>query len=168
MFLGCCICGKMTEISKANKKYIIESEEFTCSLNCVKGWIKSNDKYDSVGKVASEMLHNVYAYPRHSGSIRYRSEYENRVAYFVSNILDITFGYEMHGFNLSTGTYTPDFWLRDFNVFFEVKGIITVGWRKKLKRFREEYPEVKLLFIPWILKDKFYNLPNLCGLRDVR
>ena len=74
-------------------------------------------------------------------------------------IAKVTYGYETFGCILSVGTYTPDFYVVEAKAFIEVKGVIGIGFRKKLKRFREEYPELKLLFVPWIIKDYFYKMP---------
>lgn len=158
MFLECCICGSQTEISKKDKKYIIESEEFTCSLECIKEWVlrNCNHKFDPYKE--AELISTVFMCQGESNKISYKSEYERYFAFYISNIIRMSFGYEVFGFKLSTGTYTPDFWLTA-NVFIEVKGLIGTGFRNKLKRFREEYPEVKLLVIPWVLKDNFYRLP---------
>lgn len=149
----------MTEIFKADKKYIIESEEFICSLECIKQWMYRNNHVVTSELATAKRNNYRYIYPFTSDSIAYRSEYERKFAFFLSKILHYSFGYEMFGFDLSTGTYTPDFWVSDHNVCIEIKGIIGIGFRKKLERFRKEYSQIKLLLVPWIIKDHFYKLP---------
>ena len=160
MFLECCICKKRIEVAKKDRKYIILSEEFTCSVQCFRDWINHNSNFNSGISSAQTRLHNMFVYPGECcQKVRYRSGYEERVAFVLSHIMAVTYAYEMLGFRLLAGTYTPDFWVYTQNVFIEVKGAIHTGFRTKLKRFRQEYPEVKLLFVPWIVKDQFYRLP---------
>jgi len=52
-------------------------------------------------------------------------------------------------------TYTPDFYLTDHDSFVEVKG----GWggssKTKYRRFIAEYPDVRILLLPWSLNEEF-------------
>ena len=158
MFLECNICKKPFEISLQNKKYIIQGEEFVCSPLCIGKWIIKNKnclcseplKYR---KLDYNLIHDGCGFD----VIKYRSEYERGVAIFLYWSMFLPFGYEIYGFKLSVGTYTPDFWVTG-NVFLEVKGAMSIGWKLKLKRFRKEYPKIKLLVIPWVLHKQFYSL----------
>lgn len=156
----------MTEISKRDKKYIIESEEFTCSPKCIGEWIEGAIKYrcknsksiDESFATMHKMSGTVIRSSREAVTFSYRSAYEQAFAIYLGCIANYTYGYETFGCNLSVGTYTPDFYLVEAKAFVEIKGIIGIGFRKKLKRFREEYPDVKLLFVPWVLKEGFCKL----------
>lgn len=51
----------------------------------------------------------------------FRSRIEARWAVFFDH-LHLQWEYEKEGFELQSGRYLPDFWLRDLNAWFEVKG----------------------------------------------
>jgi len=156
MFLECCICQNRVEITRENKKYIIQEEEFCCSGTCVHGWIKRNSDGVTMHReypIVSRVLRSHMDDP---DSVLYKSDYEKAFAFFLSKIVNMKFIYEGFGFKLSTGTYTPDFWLWD-NMFVEVKGQIALGFRQKLKRFRQGNPRIRLLLVPWVIKDDFYK-----------
>ena len=52
---------------------------------------------------------------------RFRSRLEARWAVFFDH-LGIKYEYEKEGFELPSGRYLPDFWLPQYNAWFEVKG----------------------------------------------
>lgn len=54
------------------------------------------------------------------GGVRYRSRTEARWA-VLFDLAGIDFQYEPEGFKLESGFYVPDFWLRPWNCYFEVK-----------------------------------------------
>jgi hypothetical protein len=92
----------------------------------------------------------VYSPKLHMG---FRSGYEKSVAeWFYDN--EISFEYEPYTFLLGTDTasYTPDFFLPDFQVLVEVKGI----WqrRNKVQKFRELY-SLPLIVATWNIRKSF-------------
>jgi hypothetical protein len=54
------------------------------------------------------------------GGYRFRSRLEARYAVFFDR-LEIKYNFEHQGFQLNSGLYLPDFWLPDFDMFFEIK-----------------------------------------------
>jgi hypothetical protein len=54
------------------------------------------------------------------GGITYRSRTEARWA-ALFNLAEIDFQYEPEGYDLHSGRYVPDFWMRPWGCFFEVK-----------------------------------------------
>lgn len=66
-------------------------------------------------------MNDRYGKPTVFNGIEYRSATEARWAVFF-NCLGVDFQYEPKAFSLSTGVgYLPDFYVEDFNAFFEVK-----------------------------------------------
>jgi len=63
---------------------------------------------------------------------------------------NIAFSYEAFSFQVDTKTHTPDFYLSDHGLFFEGKGVWSVGGRAKFRRFRELYPNISILIIPYL------------------
>lgn len=151
----CCVCGSRTFILSKDHRYLIASEDFMCSKKCLAEYILNG--VSTFTDIPGERLHNRYIYRGCSDSIAYRSEYERLFAGFLSNYIGIPYGYEMFGFMLKSGTYTPDFYVKDTNIFIEVKGVIGVGFRKKLREFKELYKNIMLVFVPWILHEEFYG-----------
>jgi hypothetical protein len=77
---------------------------------------------------------------------RFRSRLEARWAVFF-DALGVDYEYEPEGFELSCGRYLPDFFLKDFDVYVEVKPfrkdvVHHVGdgnkWERKCEAFRDE------------------------------
>jgi DNA-directed RNA polymerase subunit RPC12/RpoP len=72
-----------------------------------------------------------------------RSTWETNFAKFLS-LSGINWEYEKHRFNLGECTYTPDFYLPEFDCYIEIKG----WWRdESLKRFNlfiKKYKDIKI------------------------
>lgn len=78
---------------------------------------------------------------------RFRSRLEARWAVFFDE-LGIEYEYEPEGFELSSGCYLPDFFLRDFQIFVEIKPSVPEHipeWKEKCGRFRRETGHAILL-----------------------
>lgn len=45
--------------------------------------------------------------------------------------------YEKHVFSVDTGKYIPDFWIKDFGCFWEVKGYFRPDAKLKVESFRQ-------------------------------
>jgi len=137
-------------------------DDFVCSPQCVIRWAVKY--FNSIDIKSVKGVHKLNAYSNFSK----RSQYENRVAQFL-NMNNINWEYEEYGFYLNAKiglgsistdsskclTYTPDFYLPEYNCFLEVKGVWMVGQKKKMRLFREQYPNVKLLVVSWLLYNKF-------------
>jgi len=78
---------------------------------------------------------------------RFRSTWEEAFARHLDE-RELDWAYESHTWMLSDGTvYTPDFWVSEWNVFVEVKGMMTAFARTKIESFRQEYPWLKLIVL---------------------
>jgi hypothetical protein len=73
-----------------------------------------------------------------------RSSYEVRTAKAL-DALEIKWEYEPRRFWFGTFTYTPDFFLPDDGVYWEVKGWFHHHGKAKVEAFRAKYPEVPLV-----------------------
>lgn len=166
----CAACFNAIQISFKQRKYIDIKDDFICSPQCIIRWImKYSGPYTLRNKLG---VYKLNAYSTFSP----RSNYENTVAQFL-NTNNIQWEYEEYGFylnaNMTQGsistlssnclTYTPDFYLPEHNCFLEVKGIWQVGQKKKMRLFRKQYPNVKLLVISWLLYNKFNKYINALG-----
>jgi hypothetical protein len=75
-----------------------------------------------------------------------RSTWE--VAY--ANYLDknkIKWLYEPKTFDLGNSTYTPDFYLPETDTYIEIKGFITVEFKRKYRIFKKKFKTIKLRVI---------------------
>ena len=84
----------------------------------------------------------------HGKKIKYkniymRSSWEVGFAKWL-DAFDINWQYESKTFNLGNYTYTPDFYLPDFNYYIEIKGWLTNISKIKLNLFKKQYPDIKL------------------------
>lgn len=78
---------------------------------------------------------------------RCRSSWEVNFARTL-RYLNINYEYESRTFNLNKGdSYTPDFYLKDFDLYIEVKGYMTNKFKEKFIRFKKEYSKVNILVI---------------------
>lgn len=83
-----------------------------------------------------------------------RSTYETRVAEVITKI-GITWLYESKYFKLDgLGTYHPDFYLPEYNIWLEIKGYVRKEARDKLTQFFIQYPNetLKILYIEDIIQ----------------
>ena len=99
------------------------------------------------GKPAPHIKRIVFEHPD-GERILMRSSYEIRVAELLTT-LNIKWDYEPIAFPLNgTGTtYRPDFYLPDYNMWWEVKGWMRPASRDKLRQFFIQYPNEELRII---------------------
>jgi hypothetical protein len=69
----------------------------------------------------------------------------------------ISWRYEPRRFRLSIGTYTPDFYLPEFDVWLEIKGYLRPGEREKHEAFREETGKTLVLVMQTELESMKYE-----------
>ena len=69
-----------------------------------------------------------------------KSSWEYIFAYWL-DLSHIKWQYELNRFKLNNTTYTPDFYLPEFNLYIEIK-----GWQRRNKylKFRKQYPELDI------------------------
>jgi hypothetical protein len=79
---------------------------------------------------------------------RYKSRFEFDFATYLENN-NIEFEYEQHKFTYvpKQRTYTPDFYLPEFDMFIETKGQFVGSDRTKHKLIAEQYPDLDLRFV---------------------
>lgn len=69
----------------------------------------------------------------------------------------IAWQYEPRRFRLSIGTYTPDFYLPEFDIWVEVKGYLRPGEQKKMDAFRRETGKTLVLVMQTELESMRYD-----------
>lgn len=85
----------------------------------------------------------------HYKGIWMRSTWEIKYAKYLDK-LGVKWQYESKRFNLGNLTYLPDFYLPEKNLYVEIKGYMSPGAYKRIKKFIKQFPEEKLI----ILKEK--------------
>jgi hypothetical protein len=73
------------------------------------------------------------------GKVWLRSKYEIAYAKYLDS-QNILWMYEEFTFDLGNTTYTPDFYLPEFEKFVEIKGYISPKSQEKINLFLEQYP----------------------------
>src|SRR5262252_831572 len=87
-----------------------------------------------------------------------RSSWEVAFAERLS-ALGYTWVYERQTFSLGDCNYTPDFYVKELDSYFEVKGWLRADAEEKITKFKVQYPQYKL-----VLADKKYLLEFGCDL----
>jgi len=72
-----------------------------------------------------------------------RSSYEIKFAYFL-DCSKITWEYESKTFDLGDATYTPDFYLPEFDCYIEIKGYWHPKNKNKFIKFLDLYPLINI------------------------
>ena len=159
MTLGKCIeCGKLARSNEL--RFLHQDLAYFCSKSCLlrslvvpetdpvlpKGAIPVPEGLTSPDFSWSERLHQGF-----------RSDFELHVAEWLHS-MEVDYYYETFYFEVSSSTYTPDFYLPRYGQFWEVKGVWRQSGKSKMTKFLRQYRDVKLTLVPWTLRDQFY--PN--------
>jgi len=75
--------------------------------------------------------------------INMRSSWETKFAQFL-DLLGFNWIYEPRIFDLGNMTYTPDFYIPKRDLYVEIKGYISDIFKKKFKKFKKSYPQIKI------------------------
>lgn len=146
----CAVCKRVQTIPLMQKHYLIVNDELVCSKKCVLDWIQRPRPRFST--------EDVYKIRRDIAVVgEYRSKYEKYFHLWLEEEHKVVAYYEPYTFKVGNGFYTPDFFLPKYGCFLETKGNWGIGQRKKLSRFRSQYPDVSLLVVSWLLQDSFYE-----------
>jgi len=132
---SCEICGKELSINP-NAKHCIKCHNYLNSINKV--------RLKKMSKIIKEGWENRnFAKLLHSKKIKYkgiwmRSSWEIKYAKYLDKN-NIKWLYESKTFDLGNTTYTPDFYLPEFNLYIEVKGWWRDDAKKKFEEFKQRY-----------------------------
>jgi hypothetical protein len=118
------------------------------------------------GKYTGPENHQWGKTPAHGKRVLYngalfRGSYEPRFAKAL-DALGIRWNYEPDRFDLGTCTYVPDFYLRDFDTYCEVKGWLGPNSEKKLSLFAKLFPSTNLIVI---MQEELKDAERHAGLR---
>lgn len=159
----CSSCKKAIVIAQKDWKYQHSALDFFCSKECIVDKIKSyyNEewkldpdlRYDAPFTLDVNLSACMFYSPRLNKY--FRSEFEGRVAEYLQSIA-IDFLYEPYGFQIGKYYYTPDFYIPPpYDCFIEVKGDFAIRGKTKLTEFKNLYPNVNFIFIPWTMRPEF-------------
>ncbi len=76
----------------------------------------------------------------------FRSNWELWFAQFLT-LSRIKWQYESNTFDLGNTTYTPDFYLPNFNMYVEIKGYFSEKAKEKIKIFKKIYSNINLIIL---------------------
>jgi YHS domain-containing protein len=152
----CDVCGGRIQKKSHDRKYMFHPPYF-CSEKCLLQFILNHEPKGSLEGVCllrgNLSVGSIWS-KRHG--ISFRSLFEYNVANYLSDN-SITFEYEGYTFEVGKGSYTPDFYLPDHDLFIEVKGLWAFGAKKKLKKFTLLYPSIEIVVLHWNMHGMFFN-----------
>jgi hypothetical protein len=155
--LGCSVCGRMKNILSKDMKYLHKAAPLICGTDCLLTKIRSLTEFTGrpnyIRTNGALCIGEGTVYSRRF-RIAFRSKYELKVAEFLADN-GLKFEYERYLFKLGWKTYTPDFYIRQYDCFIEVKGLWMMGGRRKMYLFYDGYPDVNLIIVPWTMRSAF-------------
>ena len=96
-----------------------------------------------------------------SKTIYFYSRWEANMARLF-NFLDFKWIHQPKTFDLKSQTYTPDFYLPEYNSYIEVKNFLNEYSKVRDEKFRKIYPDIKLILILkkdyLVLEEKYSRL----------
>jgi hypothetical protein len=163
---NCSVCNQLQKFSKEDYGYLDKDGPLVCSVDCVLKWLRDSD-VNTIDPLSLEPEDG-----RHCGIVsmdRPSEVYSTKLrmwfrSYFEKNVAEVLLykkfklRYEIFGFTWGMKQYTPDFYSPEFCSFLEVKGKWQASQRSKYADFRDVWPEVRLLVIPWTLEGEFRSL----------
>lgn len=163
--LICARCGSRYKIPQKDYKLLGLSDNL-CSADCLIDRIKTFEPTEMVGSYSNITITTDYG-PGTWWSVKFsqtfRSQYEELVALLLYHNL-MNFEYEKYTFLVNGVPYTPDFYVKDYDCFLEVKGVWTLGKKKKVEKFLQAYPNINYLIIPWTMRQSILKTVKGVGL----
>jgi len=88
----------------------------------------------------------------------FRSNFELQIAGVLVKH-EVKYTYEDHTFKyvVKPRRYTPDFYLEEFDIHLEVKGLFTSQDRQKMLYFKKQHPDIDIRFVFMNAKNKLYK-----------
>ena len=135
-------CGKvfLKERWMRNKKF--------CSNKCAMQVIGRNPTSPKAARakagIRKDIDKNIYFYSRWEANIAR-----------LFNYLDIKWMHEPKTFDLVSQTYTPDFYLPEYNIYIEVKNFLWEYSKIRDEKFRKLYPKIILILL---LKENYLKI----------
>jgi hypothetical protein len=150
-------CKNRPRLSYGDYKGLHKSFPFYCSKDCVKAAI-----HEAINTPPATLLicpPKVVQADRTcwSDSLQtaFASKFEVHVAQWLTGE-GFSWQYEPFGITIGEhGVWTVDFFV-ERKVLVEVKGRWGAGQVAKVDRFRKQYPDQPLIFIPWAIHEQFY------------
>ncbi len=160
----CDICGKRVTVKVSEWKYLDKNGSYAHHHPCVLKWLDKNGTKPFL-KSHFYGAHDGYGYVLPFQLRPYRSTYEEVFASKM-DALKWPFLYEAVEFKWGLKVYTPDFYFFDRECFVEIKGMWQPSQRSKYKSFRKEFPDVRLLVVPWISRSDYYETETVGGVGE--
>jgi hypothetical protein len=126
-----------------------------CSVKCAMAVIGGKPTSPKASRGISGIRDDI------SKEIYFYSRWEANFARIL-NFSNIDWIYQARTFDLKGHTYTPDFYLPDYDVWIEIKNFLSEYSKNRDEKFRELYPKLKLILI---LKEDYLKLQKKFALK---
>lgn len=141
-------CSRQCRAKGMRKRMIVHCEVCGKRLERIPAW--QNDRHFCSKQCFGQTIAERQGHPKyrtgHYGGHYMRSSWEIKVAQWLDEH-GIAWRYEPVAIPLGDSSYTPDFWLPELGVFWEVKGYMNERSIRKIARFRELYPRSVLVVL---------------------
>lgn len=157
MRVRCDICDDFKYLKYKENKTIHPELAFYCSKHCLEKALQiPGGKFNGMDTIPVEDQVDRYV---ESWKLKtcFKTKYEMHVAEWLTD-LDYEWYYELYAIKFNEhDIWIPDFILPEQQILIEVKGLWNQGQKKKMSRFIEYHPDVKVVAIQWPIRDEFYN-----------
>jgi hypothetical protein len=157
----CGVCDGLYDLAMKQHKLLSHKAIQFCSISCVLSFIQRKYviKNYLVSDKKSPFVQSPYEIWDEITEDWYRSWYEVYVARFL-RLNNIYAEYESRAilYNFSGGhcrKYTPDFWLPQYKLYIEVKGLWRMSAKKKFETVINDIGSDRLILLPWHLHNEF-------------
>lgn len=156
--LICNICRTPYKVELKDYKLLSTLTDNLCSAKCLVEQIKRCDPTNTPEFINYNNLldYDVGTWWSTRLKMAFRSQFEDLTAQLL-DLNKLAFKYEKYTFKVGYSLYTPDFFIPEYSCFLEVKGLWTMGKKKKMQKFMERYRNINFIIVPWILRESIYE-----------
>jgi len=148
-------CGVWYDLPSKHISYLLNPSDLdVCSISCLINYVTKLPNADGFRVYQSSTMRGMndkYLWS-HKTREGYRSKFERTVAEALYDA-NIQFQYERYMFPVDEKVYVPDFYIESKDLFVEVKGKWGINAKQKLRLFKEKYPTVNHIVVPWVAND---------------
>ena len=154
---ACVVCDEVVKMRMSEYKMLDRNGPFVYSVRCAYRQVvgincsrsHSHYKAETDARAMVSKLERPSEYYSVKLRAYFRSKTEGLFAECMVSRWNLLLQYEPYVYQVGDSTYSTDFFSRDYGCYIETKGAWMPSNRSKYRKFRELYPEIPLLVVPW-------------------